>query len=59
MNENEHPEPDEADWPEPRQDPDEEPAEPWARHGAPPWVILLERLEEMKRAADPEADPEP
>jgi len=41
----------EIEWPEPRDDPDEEPTEPWARHGAEPWVVLLERLEEMKRQA--------
>jgi len=49
MNEEHQIELDEADWPEPRDDPDEEPTEPWARHGAPPWLELLDRVKEAKR----------
>jgi hypothetical protein len=46
---------DEIRWPEPRQDPDQEPSEPWARHGARPWRELLK---EVGLAPDEEADPE-
>jgi hypothetical protein len=43
-------------WPEPRSDPPEEPAEPWARPGAPTWQELLRRLKEALGGADPEGD---
>jgi len=44
-------------WPRPRPDPPQEPAEPWAKPGAPTWQQLLERL--VKDAADKKNDPQP
>jgi len=45
-----------ADWPRPREDPDEEPAEPWAKPGPRrPWEELLREAEQ--HAADEKTDP--
>jgi len=46
----------EIKWPKPRQDPVDEPAEPWAKPDAPEWRELLEKVFD---APHPEKDPEP
>lgn len=47
-----------VEWPRPRPDPDQEPAEPWARKDgawSPDWAKIRKEL----ARADPPADPEP